>query len=50
MKITYRDDIGYIITPVDGAVTFCDGFVYFTDGNGDNWKIPVENVACIEEE
>lgn len=50
MKVTYSDNLGMIEVSVDDSIT-CDGyFVFFTDTNGRDYKIPFVNVFSIVKE
>ena len=48
MIITFSDDMGLIDVSVDDSGISCDGsFVFFTDTNGRDYKIPFVNVFSI---
>ena len=51
MAITFSDEMGMIDVSVDDSVITCDGyFVFFTDTNGRDYKIPFTNVSSIVKE
>lgn len=48
MIITFSDNLGMIDVSVDDSGISCDGyFVFFTDTNGRDYKIPFSNVFSI---
>lgn len=49
MAITYRDEIGTLVVYVNReyGISFCDGFVYFSDNDDHDYKIPVSEVISI---
>ena len=48
MTITFSDNLGMIDVTVDDSGITCDGyFVFFTDTNGRDYKIPFTNVFSI---
>ena len=50
MIVTFSDNLGMIEVSVDDSIT-CDGyFVFFTDTNGRDYKIPFSNVFSIAKE
>ena len=49
MFITYRDSIGIIAIDIDTqyGIDFNDGYCYFTDCNGEDYKIPINDIIRI---
>lgn len=49
LLISYRDELGGIISTVDEryGISFCDGKVYFTSGNGVDHEIDIEMLHSI---
>lgn len=49
LLISYRDELGGIISTVDEryGISFCDGKVYFTSGDGVDHEIDVEMLHSI---
>lgn len=52
MSIVFRDEIGYLAVRLsnDMPIDFCDGKVYFTDADENDYIISVENLIRIVEE
>ena len=45
MLIMYSDALGVVTVEVDSmGINFCDGFAYFSDENGKEYKIKVEDI------
>lgn len=52
MLIKYRDQIGYIIVPVNEyGITFDSekGIAIFEDGNKKEYRIPIMNICAVME-
>ena len=50
MTIVYRDEVGTIARSVDGdGVDMADGFAYFADMDGNDYKIPLSEILRIVE-
>ena len=51
MSICYRDELGVVSVALDrSGVSFCNGYAYFTDDSGRDYKIPVNNLITVTEE
>lgn len=49
MTIVYRDVIGYVSVSVNEyGISFCDGKAIFEDGDGKEYRVPVENLMSVE--
>lgn len=47
MLLTYRDKLGMVNIVVDGYnIGFVNGFAFFSS-EGENYKIPIENIVCV---
>ena len=50
MRVIYRDDLGLVAVKVDDSgVQLNDGKCYFTDTNGEDYAIDIENVDGMDE-
>ena len=47
MSIVYRDELGIVMVEVDGTVSFLNGKALFTEANGKDVSIDVENLVMI---
>ena len=48
MKVIYQDDLGVVSVMVDSEnILFFQWEIYF-DSNGEEYRIPIQNVLCIE--
>ena len=48
MTIIYRDEIGAVMRTVDkNGVSFCDGFAYFTDTDGNDYCVSMYEILAI---
>ena len=49
MKISYRDSLGLVVVEVDrtNGIAFLGGHAYFTDTNGRDYKVPVNDIVMI---
>ncbi len=52
MFITYKDSLGINYISLDDSISiaFDNGYALFTDGNGNDYKIPVSDVLEIGRE
>ena len=50
MYITYRDEAGLVMVEVDDfGIAICDGKAYFSDGDGQEYRIKIETICEIRE-
>ena len=51
LYIYYSDEAGIVRAEVDSyGIAFCDGLAYFTDGNGEDHKVPASAIISINQE
>ena len=49
MVVVYRDVIGYVSVSVNEyGISFCDGKAIFEDGDGKEYRVPVQDLVSIE--
>ena len=48
MKITYRDSLGYVtVIANDSGFQFLNGTCFFTDDDGNDYMVPIEDIVEI---
>ena len=49
MIVVYRDVIGYVSVSINEyGISFHNGMAIFEDGNGKEYRVPVENLMSVE--
>ena len=50
MVVSYRDELGIISISTDKyAITFCDNIAYFSDEEGNDYKVNTEYLVSISQ-
>ena len=47
MSIVYRDEMGIVVVEIEGTVSFLNGKALFTEANGKDVSIDIENLVMI---